>query len=121
LIEIENDGTVIIAASDETSGNAALAEVTRATGSVEVGKIYDGQITSIKEFGVFVEVLPGKDGMCHISEIADEYVDIAYIRNNFKVGDVIPVKVIAVDEQNRIKLSRKMALRDQQRDLDPVA
>jgi len=115
LIEIENDGTVIIAATDEASGKAALDEVTRTTGSVEVGKIYDGQITSIKEFGVFVEVLPGRDGMCHVSELADEYVDQAYIRSHFKVGDVISVKVIAVDEQNRIKLSRKAVLREQQR------
>jgi len=116
LIEIENDGTVIIAASDEASGQAALNEVTRATGSVEVGKIYEGQITSIKEFGVFVEVLPGRDGMCHVSELADEYVDTAYVRNNFKVGDIISVKVLAIDEQSRIKLSRKAALRDMQRD-----
>jgi polyribonucleotide nucleotidyltransferase len=115
LIEIENDGTVIIAASDESSGQAALNEVTRATGSVEIGKTYEGQITSIKEFGVFVEVLPGRDGMCHVSELADEYVDTAYVRNHFKVGDLISVKVLAVDEQNRIKLSRKAVLRDQQR------
>jgi len=115
LIEIENDGTVIIAATDEASGKAALDEVTRLTGSVEVGKIYEGQITSIKEFGLFVEVLAGRDGMCHVSELADEYVDAAYVRANFKVGDVIPVKVIAVDDQNRIKLSRKAALRDMQR------
>jgi len=112
LIEIENDGTVIIAATDEASGKAALDEVTRMTGSVEVGKTYEGQITSIKEFGVFVEVLPGRDGLVHVSELSDEYVD--KIHNHFKVGDVIPVKVIGLDDQNRIKLSRKAALRDQQ-------
>jgi len=89
-----------------------MDEVTRLTGSVEVGKIYVGQITSIKEFGLFVEILPGRDGMCHVSELADEYVDTAYVRANFKVGDIIPVKVVAVDDQNRIKLSRKAALRD---------
>jgi len=121
LIEIENDGTVIIAASDEASGQAALNEVTRATGSVEVGKIYEGQITSIKEFGVFVEVLPGKDGMCHVSELADEYVDAAYVRNNFKVGDLITVKVLSIDEQSRIKLSRKAALRDRQREAEALS
>ena len=112
LIEIENDGTVLIASTDEAGGKAALDEVTRLTGSVEVGKIYDGQITSIKDFGVFVEVLPGRDGMCHVSELSDEYVD--NVQKHFKVGDVIAVKVIAVDEQNRIKLSRKAALREQQ-------
>ncbi|MCL2709291.1 MAG: polyribonucleotide nucleotidyltransferase [Planctomycetaceae bacterium] len=112
LIEIENDGTVIIAASDEACGKAALDEVTRMTGSVEVGKIYDGQITSIKEFGVFVELLPGREGLCHVSELSDEYID--KVHGHFKVGDVIPVKVVAIDEQNRLKLSRKIALREMQ-------
>ena len=112
LIEIENDGTVIIASSDEAGGKAALDEVTRMTGSVEVGKIYEGQITSIKEFGVFVEVLPGREGLCHVSELSDEYVD--NVQKHFKVGDVISVKVVSIDEQNRLKLSRKVALREQQ-------
>ena len=110
LIEIENDGTVSIATTDEASGKAALDEVTRMTGSVEVGKIYEGQITSIKEFGVFVEVLPGREGLCHVSELADDYVD--NVSKHFRVGDVIPVKVVAIDEQNRLKLSRKVALRE---------
>jgi polyribonucleotide nucleotidyltransferase len=118
LIEIDNDGTVTIAASDMASLKAAMDEVTRTTGSVEVGKTYEGQITSIKEFGVFVEVLPGKDGMCHVSELADEYVDTAYIKANFKVGDIISVKVLAIDEQNRVKLSRKAVLRDRQRNAE---
>jgi polyribonucleotide nucleotidyltransferase len=112
LIEIDNDGTVTIASSDGVGGKAAMDEVIRLTGSVEVGKIYEGQVTSIKDFGVFVEVLPGRDGLCHVSELSDEYVD--NVHNHFKVGDRFPVKVIAVDEQNRIKLSRKAALRDQQ-------
>jgi polyribonucleotide nucleotidyltransferase len=108
LIEIENDGTVLIASSDEASANAALDEVTRMTGSVEVGKIYEGQVTSIKDFGAFVEILPGRDGLCHISELAEEYID--NIHNHIKIGDRFPVKVISVDEQNRIKLSRKKAV-----------
>jgi polyribonucleotide nucleotidyltransferase len=112
LIEIDNDGTVTIASTDEASGKAALDEVTRMTGSVEVGKIYEGQIVSIKEFGVFVELLPGREGLCHVSELADEYVD--NVANHFKVGDIIPIKVIAIDEQNRLKLSRKVALREMQ-------
>jgi polyribonucleotide nucleotidyltransferase len=114
LIEIENDGTVIIAAQDEASGKAALDEVTRTTGSVEVGAIYEGQITSIQKFGVFVEVLPGRDGMCHVSELADEYVDEAYMREHFRIGDIVPVKVVGIDAQSRIKLSRKAALRERQ-------
>jgi polyribonucleotide nucleotidyltransferase len=74
----------------------------------------EGQITSIKEFGVFVKLLPGRERLCHVSELSDEYVD--KIHNHFKVGDVIPVKVVSIDEQNRLKLSRKIALREQQRD-----
>ena len=113
LIEIENDGTVLISSTDEQSGKAALDEVTRLTGSVEVGKIYEGQVTSIKDFGVFVEILPGREGLCHVSELAEDYIDS--VHNHFKIGDVFPVKVIAIDEQNRLKLSRKAAMRDRQR------
>ncbi|HBT76744.1 MAG TPA: polyribonucleotide nucleotidyltransferase [Planctomycetaceae bacterium] len=112
-IDIDNDGTVFIASHDEASAKAAMNEVTRMTGSVDVGKVYEGQVTSIKEFGAFVEILPGRDGLCHISEFSDEYVD--NIHNVCKVGDRFPVKVIAVDDQNRIKLSRKAVLRDQKR------
>jgi len=109
-IDIENDGTVIIASSDEESAKMALSEVNRLTASVEVGKIYEGQVTSVKEFGAFIEVLPGRDGLCHISELSDEYVDS--IHNICKVGDRFDVKVIAVDDQNRIKLSRKAVMRE---------
>ncbi|MGL4595733.1 MAG: polyribonucleotide nucleotidyltransferase [Thermoguttaceae bacterium] len=115
-IDIENDGTISIAASDEASAQAALNEVTGMTGSVEVGKIYEGQVTSIKDFGAFIEILPGRDGLCHISELADGYVD--NIHNHVKVGDRFPVKVVAVDEQNRIKLSRKAAIKQQNPDAD---
>jgi polyribonucleotide nucleotidyltransferase len=119
LIEIDNDGTVSIASSDEAGAKTALEEITRMTGSVEVGKIYEGQITSIKEFGAFVEVLPGRDGLCHISELSEEYID--NIHGHFKVGDRLTVKVIAVDEQNRIKLSHKAALRDSGSNSEPKA
>ncbi len=109
-VDVENDGTVSIASSDEESAKAALNEVNRLTASVEVGKIYEGQVTSVKEFGAFIEILPGRDGLCHISELSDEYVDS--IHNICKVGDRFDVKVIAVDDQNRIKLSRKAVLRE---------
>ncbi len=110
-IEIDNDGTVCIASNDEASAQAALDEVTGMTGAVEIGKIYNGTVTGIKDFGAFVEILPGRDGLCHVSELAEEYVD--NIRDHVKVGDQFKVKVIAVDEQNRIKLSRKAVLREQ--------
>ena len=109
-IDVENDGTVSVASSDEESAKAALNEVNRLTASVEIGMIYEGQVTSVKEFGAFIEVLPGRDGLCHISELSDEYVDS--IHSICKVGDRFDVKVIAVDDQNRIKLSRKAVLRE---------
>ena len=78
------------------------------TASVQVGRIYHGTVTSVKDFGAFVEILPGKDGLCHISELANEYVNS--VGDVCRVGDEMPVKVIAVDEQDRVKLSRKAAL-----------
>ena len=109
-IEVEDDGTVIIAASSLEEAQAALKQVEAVTATVEVGKIYDGRVTSIKDFGAFVEILPGKDGLCHISELSDEYV--ANVTDVCKVGDTVPVKVIAIDDQDRVKLSRKSALRE---------
>jgi polyribonucleotide nucleotidyltransferase len=78
---------------------------------VEIGRIYEGRVTSIKDFGAFVEILPGKDGLVHISELADGYVDS--VSDVCRVGDEMTVKVIAVDDQDRVKLSRKAVLRDQ--------
>ncbi len=111
VIEVDDDGTVIIASNDAEGAQAALAHVEALTATVQVGKIYQGRVTSIKDFGAFVEILPGKDGLCHISELSDEYVRT--VSDVCKVGDPMPVKVIAVDEQDRVKLSRKQALRDQ--------
>ncbi|MCL2116947.1 MAG: polyribonucleotide nucleotidyltransferase [Planctomycetaceae bacterium] len=109
-IDIENDGTVIISAGSEKSAARALDEINRLTASVEIGKIYEGQVTSVKTYGAFVELLPGRDGLCHISDIADDYVE--NINALCKVGDRMLVKVVAIDEQNRIKLSRRDALRE---------
>ena len=77
---------------------------------MQVGRIYDGRVTSVKDFGAFVEILPGKDGLCHISELADDYVNS--VGDVCRVGDEMKVKVIAVDEQDRVKLSRKAAMRE---------
>jgi polyribonucleotide nucleotidyltransferase len=109
-IDIENDGTVIISAGSEKSAARALDEINRLTASVEIGKIYEGQVTSVKTYGAFVEILPGRDGLCHISDIAEDYVE--NINALCKVGDRMLVKVVAIDEQNRIKLSRRDALRE---------
>ena len=77
---------------------------------MKVGKIYEGRVTSIKDFGAFIEILPGKDGLCHISELSDGYVNS--VADVCKVGDEMLVKVIAIDDQDRVKLSRKVAMRE---------
>jgi polyribonucleotide nucleotidyltransferase len=109
-IDVEEDGTVTIAGADEQSVKQALGRVEAMTASVQVGRIYEGTVTSVKDFGAFVEILPGKDGLCHISELADEYV--SSVSDICRVGDSMMVKVIAVDEQDRVKLSRKAAMRE---------
>jgi len=87
-----------------------MDKVEAITASVQVGKIYEGRVTSVKDFGAFIEIIPGKDGLCHISELSDEYVKS--VADVCKVGDFVHVKVIAVDDQDRVKLSRKAALRE---------
>jgi polyribonucleotide nucleotidyltransferase len=109
-IDVDEDGTVTIAGADEQSVKQALARVEAMTASVQVGRIYEGTVTSVKDFGAFVEILPGKDGLCHISELAEEYV--SSVSDICRVGDAMVVKVIAVDEQDRVKLSRKAAMRE---------
>jgi polyribonucleotide nucleotidyltransferase len=117
-IDVEEDGTVTIAGGDEASARAGLAKVEALTASVQVGRIYDGTVTSVKDFGAFVEILPGRDGLCHISELAEGYV--SSVGDVCKVGDHMQVKVIAVDEQDRVKLSRKAALRELAEKEEPV-
>jgi len=110
LIEVEDDGTVIISSHMAEAAQAALERVEALTASVQIGKIYSGRVTSVKDFGAFVEILPGKDGLCHISELSDEYV--SSVADVCKVGDEMQVKVIAVDDQDRVKLSRRAAMRE---------
>jgi polyribonucleotide nucleotidyltransferase len=78
------------------------------TEGVQIGRIYEGRVTSIKDFGAFVEILPGKDGLVHISELSEGYV--SSVTDVCRVGDPMLVKAIAVDDQDRVKLSRKAAL-----------
>ncbi len=110
VIEVEDDGTVTIASFDAAGAQQALDAIEAMTASVQVGKIYHGRVTSIKDFGAFVEILPGKDGLCHISELSNEYV--SSVSDICKVGDEMDVKVIAVDEQDRVKLSRRAAMQE---------
>ncbi len=109
-IEVEDDGTVTVASHDAEGAMAAMAKVEALTASIQVGRIYEGRVTSIKDFGAFVELVPGKDGLCHISELSDDYV--ASVADVCRVGDIMRVKVIAVDDQDRVKLSRKVAMRE---------
>ena len=110
VIEVDDDGVVTIASPNQDWANAALEEVMKVTASVEIGKIYKGRVTSIKDFGEFVEILPGRDGLCHISELSEGYV--SNVSDICSVGDQMQVLVIAVDDHDRIKLSRKKALEE---------
>jgi polyribonucleotide nucleotidyltransferase len=110
VIEVDDDGTVIVASDDAAGAKAAMEAVESLTASVQIGRIYEGRVTSIKDFGAFVEILPGKDGLCHISELAEGFV--RSVNDVVKMGEYIQVKVISVDDQDRVKLSRKQAMKD---------
>ena len=107
-IDIEDDGTVIIGATDAAAANRAIAIVEGLTKDIEAGTVYNGKVTRIMSFGAFVEILPGKEGMVHISELANRRVD--KVEDVVKIGDIIPVKVTEIDSQGRINLSRRALL-----------
>jgi len=107
-VEIEDDGSIMISSVDLASAERALAMVEAVTAELKVGKIYLGRVSSIKDFGAFVEVAPGQDGLCHVSELSKEYVKSP--DDVVKIGDKIRVKVIAIDDQGRVKLSAKAAM-----------
>ena len=110
-IDIEDDGTVFISCTDAAKAQAAYELVQRMTEDIQVGKIYTGKVASIKDFGAFIEIQEGQDGLCHISELDDAYVrSVADVVN---IGDEVKVKVIAVDDQGRVKLSRKAAIQEE--------
>jgi polyribonucleotide nucleotidyltransferase len=108
-IEIEDDGTVKIAATNGESARAAIARVEQLTAELEVGTIYSGKVVRIVDFGAFVNVLPGKDGLVHISQISEERVN--NVSDHLKVGDEVQVKVLEVDRQGRVRLSIKEAMK----------
>src|SRR6184192_737278 len=118
-IDIDDDGTVFISHIDAAGAEAAKAKVEALTEEVKVGKVYEGKVTSIKDFGAFIEIMPGRDGLCHISELDNKFVD--KVENVVKVGDKLQVKVIAIDDQDRVKLSRKALLREQNKGQGPAA
>lgn len=107
-IDVEDDGTVRIASSDEAASQKALELIQRITAEAEVGKVYKGVVRKIMDFGAFVEILPGTDGLVHISQLAPQRV--RRVSDIVKEGDEVMVKVIEIDKQGKIKLSRKEAL-----------
>jgi polyribonucleotide nucleotidyltransferase len=107
-MDVEDDGTVVIASSDEAAAQKAVEMVQRIAAEAEIGKIYKGTVRKIVEFGAFVEILPGTDGLVHISQLAPERV--RRVSDVLKEGDEVMVKVLEIDRQGKIRLSRKEAL-----------
>ncbi len=104
-IDIENDGSVKIASVNGTAGREAQRRIELITADVEVGRIYEGKVVRLMDFGAFVTILPGRDGLVHISQISNERVE--RVSDKLKEGDVIRVKVLEVDRQGRIRLSMR--------------
>jgi polyribonucleotide nucleotidyltransferase len=107
-IDVDDDGTVYVAAVDQEGGKKAIEWINKLTEDVEVGKTYVGKVTRLMDFGAFVEVLPGKEGLCHISQLANERVE--KVEDVVAVGDEIMVKCVEIDSQGRVNLSRKATL-----------
>jgi polyribonucleotide nucleotidyltransferase len=109
-IEIDDDGIVKIASVEKAAGDEARRRVEMVIAEVEVGTIYEGKVAKIMDFGAFVNILPGKDGLVHISQISDERVE--NVSDKLKEGDMVKVKVLEVDRQGRIRLSMKAVTED---------
>ena len=104
-IDIQDDGTITIASVNGAAGQAAKARIEQITSDVEPGRIYEGKVAKIMDFGAFVTILPGKDGLVHVSQISNDRVE--KVSDALKEGDVVKVKVLEVDKQGRIRLSIK--------------
>jgi polyribonucleotide nucleotidyltransferase len=107
-IDIGEDGTITIASTDADKAEFAKKRITEITAEAEVGKVYEGPVTKILDFGALVNILPGKDGLLHISQIAHQRVE--RVEDFLKEGQVVQVKVLETDEKGRIKLSMKALL-----------
>ncbi len=116
-IDVEDDGTIHVASADEASANKAIQIISDLTATAEIGKTYLGKVVRLVDFGAFVEIFPGTDGLLHISEIAENR--IKDVRDELKEGDQILVKVLAL-EGNKIKLSRRAVLKEQREKLKSV-
>ncbi len=109
-IDLTDDGVVKVASVDKAAGEEARRLIEEITAEVEVGKIYEGKVVRLMDFGAFVTILPGKDGLVHISQISDERVDKVSERLN--EGDIVKVKVLEIDRQGRVRLSIKEAIKE---------
>jgi len=109
-IDIEDDGRINIASADENAARAAIELIRGITAEAEIGKIYRGKVKKITDFGAFVEIMPGTDGLVHISQIAEQR--IKSVSDVLKEGEEVMVKVLEIDKQGRVKLSRREALRE---------
>jgi polyribonucleotide nucleotidyltransferase len=118
-IDIEDDGRINVASADEQASRAAIELIRGITAEAEIGKIYRGKVKKITDFGAFVEILPGTDGLVHISQIAEQR--IKSVSDVLKEGEEVMVKVLEIDKQGRIKLSRREALREGKERGDPAA
>jgi polyribonucleotide nucleotidyltransferase len=110
-IDIDDDGKVNIASTDSDSAQSAIQMIEDLIQEAEVGKTYLGTVTRLVDFGAFVEIFPGTEGLLHISEVADFRVED--INSELKLGDQITVKVLSIEPPNKIRLSRKAVLREQ--------
>ncbi len=110
VVEVDDDGTVTVAGTSKEYVDQALAQIEACTATVQIGKIYTGRVTSVKDFGAFVEILPGRDGLCHISELSGGFV--SSVADVCKEGDEMKVMVIDVDDHDRVKLSRRRAMEE---------
>ncbi len=118
-IDIEQDGRVFIAAPDQASGERALKVIEDITRDLKVGEIYTGRVVRIVPFGAFIELLPGRDGLLHISQIARERIE--RVEDVLRMGEEVQVKVIEIDPQGKVRLSRKDLLAPSEGGQEPPA
>ncbi|HEX5352829.1 MAG TPA: polyribonucleotide nucleotidyltransferase [Rhodanobacteraceae bacterium] len=110
-IDISDDGTVVIASVNREAADAAKKRIEQIVSDVEPGRIYEGKVAKLMDFGAFVTIMPGKDGLVHVSQISDERVE--KVSDKLKEGDIVKVKVLEVDKQGRIRLSMKAVTEDE--------
>jgi polyribonucleotide nucleotidyltransferase len=110
-INIDDDGKVTISSADSDSSDKAISIIEGMFAEIEIGKVYQGKVKRITDFGAFIEILPGKEGLCHISKI--DFKRVNNVKDYVKEGEIVPVKVLGIDKQGKIDLSRKDAMAQQ--------